>query len=550
MIKSGFNFRRRFGHSLMELVAAMVASVALMAGLGAVMMIARQVAYTPSAANRRMEAADVVHQIAEELRNATSVLQQNSRTLEFVVADRNGDGTAERIRYEWSGAVGDPLTKKVNSAAAVTILDAIQSFEATGQVTSKTTTLTTTTDTAEALLLGNSSTAGTMQRQVTATGYSAQQLNPAAFTSIPANAISWNATKADVYGLRSGAIDGSIVLQLRATGDPNDGPASNAMGQVIVSEAALSSGVSWNTAVFATPVRDLALHRRYALVWSGTGTGISAILIVNDSAPSGVLESNDAGASWNYMPSRQVYYRLYGTYTTPGSTYNVTRNYVSQVGLLLQAGTQAHSRIDARIPLGNLPELLSAHWRADFNVNPTTADANGDSVSDWALAGNGSFDSATLINGVWNANGALETRPLSDFTTTTVVESRCRNTTTGGNGAVVRINADRQGGQYAPLLVYVQRQSDGSQTLTLHGKTSDAATKQLFTRTKLPGEFIRFRLTILPQNNVVNVTINDEDQGTFTYPTYAPTSSTDRYLSLSADTSQAEFDYVDVRVAN
>ena len=152
------------------------------------------------------------------------------------------------------------------------------------------------------------------------------------------------------------------------------------------------------------------------------------------------------------------------------------------------------------------------------------------------------------LNGVWTATGAIETRPLADFTTTTTVEVRCRNTSVGGNGAVVRINADRQGGQYAPLLVYVQRQSDGTQTLTLNGKTSDAATKQLFSRTKLPSGFVRFRLTILPQNNVVNLQINDEDQGTYTYPTYAPSSTTDRYLTLFADTSAAEFDYVDARV--
>jgi hypothetical protein len=55
------------------------------------------------------------------------------------------------------------------------------------------------------------------------------------------------------------------------------------------------------------------------------------------------------------------------------------------------------------------------------------------------------------------------------------------------------------------------------------------------------------RLTILPSSNVVNLQINDEDQGTFTYPTYAPTSTTDRYVKLYADTSTAEFDYVDVR---
>ena len=100
---------------------------------------------------------------------------------------------------------------------------------------------------------------------------------------------------------------------------------------------------------------------------------------------------------------------------------------------------------------------------------------------------------------------------------------------------------------YAPLLVYLQKQSDGSQTLTLNGKTSDANTSQLFSCSKLSSGFVRVRLTILSTNNLVNLQVNDEDQGTFTYPTYAPTTATDGYLKLYADTSSAEFDYAELR---
>ena len=115
---------------------------------------------------------------------------------------------------------------------------------------------------------------------------------------------------------------------------------------------------------------------------------------------------------------------------------------------------------------------------------------------------------------------------------------------------MVAIYADRQGGSYAPILVYLQKQSDGTQTLTLNGKTSDAVTKQLFSRSRLSSGFVRFRVTIVPQSDVVNLQINDEDQGTFTYPTYAPTSTTDRYLTISSDTSSSEFDYVEAAVRN
>jgi hypothetical protein len=118
----------------------------------------------------------------------------------------------------------------------------------------------------------------------------------------------------------------------------------------------------------------------------------------------------------------------------------------------------------------------------------------------------------------------------------------------GGNGAVIRISADRQGGLHAPLITTLQLQANGSQTLTLYGKTSDAADVQLFRRKNLSNDFVRIRLTVVPAHDVVNVAINGEDQGTFAYPTYAP-STADRFLTLYADTSAAQFDSVEVRAA-
>ena len=101
---------------------------------------------------------------------------------------------------------------------------------------------------------------------------------------------------------------------------------------------------------------------------------------------------------------------------------------------------------------------------------------------------------------------------------------------------------------HAPLVVRVQRQSDGTQTLTLYGKSNDATDVALFQCTKLASDFVHYRLTILPAGNVVNLSINDEDQGTFSYPTYAPTND-NRFLTAYADTSSAEFDYVELRLA-
>jgi hypothetical protein len=547
--------RRRPGHSLIELWVAMIAATVLLAGLGSVMLIARQVAYTPSGASRRTDAANVISQLTDELQYATLLIGQDPKILEFVVADRNTDGTSEKIRYAWSGTSGDPLQKTVNGGTPITVLETVTNFNATYLLESKTTTLTTTTESAETSLVSNVSSPSGTDSAIGANKQVAQLFTvPSA--SAPVGAIGWKATRVRFNASKSSSDSETLVVQLRAAGSFSTGPTSHVLGEVYVAESTLSGGLDWNWAVFANPVRELAFNREYAMTWSQTqSAGEAARLRVNfnQGTPIGLFESNDGGASWRYWQSGGQYAQIYGEvkghYILPGPSHDVTRDYVSHVQLVLQSGGQSHARIDASVPLTSKPEVLSSYWRTDFDRDPTATNGNGDAVSDWAMA-SGTFDTDTLTSGVWEASGAIETRPLHDFTKITTVEVSCRNSTVGGNGAVVRINADRESGVDAPLLIYLQRQADGTQMLTLNGKTSDSATQQLFRRTRLSSEFVRLRLTILPQDNLVNLAINDEDQGTFSYPTYAPSSTTDRFLTLSADTSVAEFDYVDVRVAN
>ncbi len=538
----------RRGQTLMELVVALVASAMLLAGLGSVMLIARQVAFTPSAAERRIDAADVFGDLSLELRYATAIIEQTSKTLEFVVADRNTDGTAERIRYTWSGTVGDPLYKSVNGDTPAAVINSVHDFQAIYVLKSETTSLKTTTESAEVTLLAGGTPSGTQYNDITSTNHTAQLLDPSLFTSLaPANALYWNATRIAFQASQGGGSTDTLLVQLRPTGDPNNGPTNDVAGQVSVSESTLTGTMGWNTATFANQVRGLSLNRSYAVTWSTANSGPAARILTNDGATSGVSETTNTGASWQYISPRQTYFTLYGTYTTPGPTYSITRNRVSHVAIVLQSGSQSHARIDARIPLANVPELLSKYWRTDFDRDPTTTNANGDAVADWAM-NSGSFNAGSLSGGIWNATGVLETRPLHDFTTTTVIETRCRNTSVGGNGAVLVINADRSGGVHTTLMIYLQRQADGTQTLTLLTRPTSNTTKTLFTRSRLSNDYVRLRLLIDAQNNVVNLWINDEDQGALTFSTYAPLTN-DRFLTLYADTSTADFDFIEVRSA-
>ena len=216
---------------------------------------------------------------------------------------------------------------------------------------------------------------------------------------------------------------------------------------------------------------------------SGTQQGLS----LTTPASTGAFESCDSGhlAVHDYPPNVG---RIYGTYTTPGRRTMSRATMFPTSASRCNPAVKAHARIDASVPLRNSPELLATYWRTDFDRNPTTTNANGDTspTGPSPAAAPSIRRSSSTASG---RNGALETRPLADFTTTTTVEVRCRNTSVGGNGAVAASTPTVKGGLYAPLLVYLQRQSDGTQTLTLNGKTSDAVTKQLFTRSSLPERF-------------------------------------------------------------
>lgn len=540
---------RRSGHTLIELVTATVSSAMLLAGLGSVMMIANQVANAPAASNDRVAASAAIDELANDLRYATFFVERTARSLEFAVADRDGDGTAERIRYDWSGVPGAPLRKTINGGTPVNVVGAVQDLQLTMLTQPETTVLRPMTESAETLLAAYTATPSGSVTDITAANWFAQRIDPTTFSGVPAGALSWSATRVEFVAQKQG--DGETLrVQLCSAGEPASRPTHDVLGEVAILEDTMSGGLGWRSLSFASPIRSLALHRPYSLVWRGTTgeSGTSARLARDTNATTGTSESTNAGASWTYVAPQRTHYRLYGTLTTPAATVNVTRNFATRVNVTLQTGDAAHSRIDASVPLLNRPELLSAYWRADFDVNPTTIDLTRDGVNDWTMAGGVAFNTGTLVSGFWQSNGSLESRPKNNFTNVTTVEARCRNTTVGGNGAELKIEVDRVAGTHAPLIVRVQRQADGSQTLSLFHKSNAATEVKLLERKHLSSDFVRYRLTILPANNLVNLTINDQDEGTYTYATYAP-SGDDRFLTFCANTSSAEYDYVELRVA-
>lgn len=189
-------------------------------------------------------------------------------------------------------------------------------------------------------------------------------------------------------------------------------------------------------------------------------------------------------------------------------------------------------------------------WLADFATDPTTTDANGDGVDDWALRDGTPFPTTQLAGGVWHVPAAgkpLDTQPKQPFTTRTLVHVRMRATAaTAGHGAVFWVNVGYRGSDdtFAPLFV----------AANLVGATQDVSlwTKVAGVETLLPGgqvvaatDFADVTLDIDPTNLTASV-----DGGAAVQLVRQPTgpSSHDAWATVIAFGAASDFDLVRVEV--
>lgn len=536
------------GHSLIELVTAMVAASMLLAGLASTMYIGRQIAYMPTTSQKVIDGAHAIDELTEELRYAVYIVQHSASKIEFVVEDRNGDAVEDTISYEWSGTAGDPLLKTLNHGTPRTVVDEIETFQITYEMEPATENVATWDESAESVLWTQATGSGSDEFRLVKIEWVAQHLTPLSESGgCPANMVDWSLTRIQFEAREGGPRNGQFAVQLRPAG--SDGvPMSEILGAILFNESNLSSSWTSQTVTFSNPILGLSPHDDYAVVFQWLADAEAAKLRINLSGGSGLLGSDDSGASWDRHDVGEMSHAVYGTYRTPGTAISYTRNRLVRVGISLQTGDNAIGLVASSTRLVNCPELLSAYWRADFDRDPTAHDINGDGIPDWSIRGGGTFNTATLVDGIWQADATLDSLPLHAFDKITTVDVRMRNTSVGGNGALFQINADWSNGLHAPILVYLQLQSDEIQTLRLYGKTDESTRRLLCTIPDLPSRFLNIRLVLLPEKDRVQLVVDDVDYGSFVYPTFSPDGN-ERFASILSSGSDAEFDTLSIRVS-
>lgn len=529
--------------TLVEMIVASSVLAILMAGLASAIVVAtRALPASPDAKDAVVQGALTAETLIDELCETTWIIEHTATAITFAVADRDGDGNAERIRYAWSGNAGDPLTRGINGGEEVSVAEDVRQFSIEYTFTSVAEEYPgPLVESSEAVLDQYVGAANLRNIFIDGDAWAGQYFEPA---GIPPDATGWSVNRVLIKAKSKDDIDGETLVQLRLA-DGGNLPTDTILEEHSMYESDLSGNYTVREFTFdnvsgLAPTDGLCVVLQFA-----SGNDAAAMIQYDRGGGTGLLWTEDAGESWILEAGRSLQYIAYGTWTTPGPPQTATRQYVSRARIILQAGDHADEQAEAGVQTVNTPELLSGLWEPDFESDPTL-DHNGDGAADWTVFGGADFNPGALIDGVWHVDTQLYSNPDSDFNTLTTIEARMRATSIG-LGPVLELNADWSNGNVAPLYTVIGLESDGTQTLALLNDQGGETSAVLKTVTGLSLGFVQVRLLIDPSLDTVNLRVNGTDCGTFAYVSISAAGQPHCALLYVEDAS-GEFDSVSIRV--
>jgi hypothetical protein len=405
---------------MVELVISLTIAAILLAGMTSALFLAtRAMPGEARPVDELISETQTAGDVTAELSYACNIVERGPRAVTFTVADRNGDGCPECIRYAWSGTPGDPLTRQFDHGTPVTVLPDVREFALVydgtavdevypGKVV----------ESAETLLSSRTSTMWSQDFAIREKNWPGQYFCP----SFSAEALTWKVTRVQVKARYKGAQNGVTAVQLRPA-LASHLPDTEVLDQVLMYENRLGSSYRWEEFSFSSAA-GLPPGTGLCLVLACQVKDTDLAEVQYDRLGTGdMVYTTEAGANWVCYNDRTLLHAIYGTYTTPGAPQTATRNYVTAVQMAVQTGDVSENRIDTAVRTVNAPEALTAIWETEFERNPTTLDMNGDGCADWAPE-SGSFDPSRVSGGIWTANSNLVTFPDNDFAQLTTVELR------------------------------------------------------------------------------------------------------------------------------
>jgi hypothetical protein len=338
----------RRGFTLVELGVSSAIVGMLMVSLASVVVVSAKALPEPgSPADRTGQNTSALELLAGELRCAVEVISAQPGSVEFRVADRDGDKTPETIRYAWAGA-GSPLTREYNGAAAVPVSGPLTDFAISYSRRSRTETATTATTWNSGEVLFSSFT-GWSGLIAVANTFSATSANWAAQTfaidrvSFPADTSRVVITRASVIA-RSAGTSASPTYTVGIHPPASSGssiPAVTPIGTPItMNTGSLTTSFAWVDVPLNVTLPDTST--RWILVVKGSGT--SSVVLRYLSISVGIVDpyfwrsTANSGSSWtSELNTADAPFFIYGYYERPEtSSTSVTAYNLSSARISLR----------------------------------------------------------------------------------------------------------------------------------------------------------------------------------------------------------------------
>ena len=121
-----------YGFTLVEMTVAITISSILLVAIGSTIIIASHaLPDRDSPASLASNAAILTEQLTSEIQSAIFITERTDRAITFIVADRDGDGKVEKLRYTWTGLSGDPLMRSYNDGTESIVMENIEYLQFT-----------------------------------------------------------------------------------------------------------------------------------------------------------------------------------------------------------------------------------------------------------------------------------------------------------------------------------------------------------------------------------------------------------------------------------
>lgn len=529
------------GHTLLEMLLSLVLLSIVMASVGSAVMFASQaVPDDTRPAGSLIADSHVLSRIAEDLSVAQYVIEQADHAVTIVVSDRTGDDIPDRIRYAWSGVVGEPLFYQLNDENAIALIDSVAVFELTDTLTSAAQTLPAARYLgAETLVASYDKDVSGGDETVEATDWYGQSLSPV----LTADAIGFVPTRTELYAGWKNPRDGQVLISIRDFSTPTPGDLTYA--SAVLDESLMSGATYWRSLDLegGSAVSDDETISLTATFVSGTDV---ALCLRRSSSGSGLLSTTDGGGSWQRDDGKGLLYRLYGKEILVNkTTYQVARQHLTRIHVSLQRTGDGRSPVQRNVVLMQAPPVLTGFAQSDLDVDPTTMDLNADIEADWSH-GDGRLAKTSLSDGIWTCDGDLSYTHKS-LASAEVVRVRARMRSNDVLGPTVYgPYTFNERDELLPLAVQLRSDGNGGQELVVYNDTELKAEAMVLSG--LPSGLVDVGLTLVPGEDFVSIEINHQPIASLVLDRVADPGTIESAVRFGSSGGVAEFGSIEIAV--